>query len=498
MKIRSKLLVGFAIVVMLVGVVGFASAVGLGSVLSQFSHFEQHTVSEIETWSSVKDNTHMAMINAQAYVSTGDESLKQRSLNHLNKMREAEEKFIRIDEGLFGDQLTKTSDMTEAQLIDLIDSYEAGASTEVISEKISELAATRKEIMKFYHDNVDVRLGKEKERATTVISNAFHANIWTITTLSIASVFVAVVSGGLISRSVSKPIYRLKEAAAEIARGNYDSEIKAKSKDEVGDLASSFDNMRQSLKALMAKQIEVETLKVRAEAADELARSNAELQQYAYVASHDLQEPLRKVVGYTQLLANRYKGKLDADADKFMATTMNAAHRMQTLISDLLAYTRLGTGGRSFEPTDCNAVLDRAVSNLQVAIDECHAIVTHDPLPTVTGDATQLTQLFQNLISNAIKFRGEETPHVHISGDQKENDWIFTIRDNGIGIDPAFSDRIFVMFQRLHERGKYPGTGIGLAICKKIVERHDGCIWVESQPGNGTTFHFTIPMKKGA
>jgi PAS domain S-box-containing protein len=232
--------------------------------------------------------------------------------------------------------------------------------------------------------------------------------------------------------------------------------------------------------------------------AEELARSNRELEQFAYVASHDLQEPLRMVASYVQLLARRYKGKLDTDADEFIHYAVEGANRMQQLINDLLAYSRVSTRGRAFAPTECERLLSDVLSNLRVVIAETQATITHDPLPTVVADSTQLAQVFQNLIGNAIKFRRPgESPRIHVSAQQENGHWLFSVRDNGIGIDSQYFDRIFVIFQRLHTREEHPGTGIGLSICKRIVERHGGRIWVESQPGQGSVFYFTIPERKG-
>jgi two-component system, chemotaxis family, sensor kinase Cph1 len=230
--------------------------------------------------------------------------------------------------------------------------------------------------------------------------------------------------------------------------------------------------------------------------AEELARSNTELQQFAYVASHDLQEPLRMMASFVQLLAKRYKGQLDADADEFIDYIVDGAARMQRLINDLLNYSRVGSRGKDFAPTDCAAVLRTVCANLRAAIEESGAVVITDPLPTVIADETQLVQLFQNLLSNAIKFRGDKPARIYIGAERRANEWLFRLRDNGIGIEPQYVERIFLIFQRLHGRSRYPGTGIGLAIAKKIVERHAGRIWVESELGKGSTFYFTLPARE--
>jgi PAS domain S-box-containing protein len=224
----------------------------------------------------------------------------------------------------------------------------------------------------------------------------------------------------------------------------------------------------------------------------DLRRSNAELEQFAFVASHDLQEPLRAMAGTVQILQRRYQGQLDARADEIITHAVAAVTRMQTLVSDLLAFSRLNRHGDSFALTDFTAVLRDVSANLEVAIAESGAVITCDDLPEVMADASQMRQLLQNLLSNSIKFRGQQSLQIHISARREENKWLFSIRDNGPGIEPQYFERIFVIFQRLHTRDEYPGTGIGLAVCKKIVERHGGRIWLESEEGKGTTFFFTI------
>jgi len=228
----------------------------------------------------------------------------------------------------------------------------------------------------------------------------------------------------------------------------------------------------------------------------ELGRSNADLEQFANVASHDLQEPLRAVVGCAELLVQDSAGRLNADDGELLTHIVEGTRRMQTLIRDLLAYSRVGSRGGWLTPTDSNKALALALTNLDTSIRERDAVITHDALPTLVADPTQLSQLLQNLIGNALKFCKERRPEIHIGAQPREGGWQFSVRDNGIGIEPQYRERIFVIFQRLHTRAEYAGTGIGLAICKRIVERHGGRIWVESEPGHGSTFHFTIPQKE--
>lgn len=231
---------------------------------------------------------------------------------------------------------------------------------------------------------------------------------------------------------------------------------------------------------------------------EELERSNADLEQFAYVASHDLKEPLRAVTSFVQLLQRRYEGKLDAQADEFIAYAIDGASRMQKLIDDLLAFSRVGTRGGEFQSVDCEKAMHAALQNLTVAIQESGAGVTAEALPTVHADVTQLVSLFQNLIGNALKFHGAKPPRIHVSAQRHGAYWQLSVRDNGIGIEPRHFDRVFGIFQRLHTRQEYPGTGIGLAICKKIVARHGGKIWLESESGKGTTFYFTLPVRHHA
>jgi light-regulated signal transduction histidine kinase (bacteriophytochrome) len=267
-------------------------------------------------------------------------------------------------------------------------------------------------------------------------------------------------------------------------------ELELRVKERTAELNDS--NRQLTLEIDVRKQVEEKLTRAMAE----LARSNTELEQFAYVTSHDLQEPLRMVSSFVQLLAKRYKGKLDQDADDFINYAVDGVTRMQGLIKDILAYSRVGSRGKEFKSISSEVVLAHALSNLKTGIEQSGAVVTRDPLPVVTGDNSQLVQLFQNLIGNAIKFHKEGAPRIHVSAHQQGNEWVFSVADTGIGIAPESFARIFLIFQRLNDRKQYPGTGIGLAICKKVVERHGGEIWAKSEPGMGSTFYFTLPVQR--
>jgi len=260
------------------------------------------------------------------------------------------------------------------------------------------------------------------------------------------------------------------------------------------ELETRVEERTQELKA--SNELLTAEISERKRAQEELARSNAELEQFAYVASHDLQEPLRMVASYVQLLERRYKNQLDKDADDFIGFAVDGSKRMQSLINDLLAYARIGTRGKPFALVDSEKLARAGAANVQASIEESGAQISYESLPTLRADASQLVQLFQNLFSNAIKFRSQATPVIRISAHFRDRAWEFSVADNGIGIDGQYFEHVFRLFQRLHTRTAYPGTGIGLALCKKIVERHGGHIWVESQVGQGSTFHFTIPERE--
>lgn len=289
-----------------------------------------------------------------------------------------------------------------------------------------------------------------------------------------------------LQRGLARPVRELIDTSHRISQSNdYSLRATCFEADELGDLTASFNTMIARI-----EERDSDLVKVRRALED----SNEQLQQFAYVASHDLQEPLRMVASYLQLLEKRYGEKFEGEAREFFAFAVDGAKRMQRLINDLLEYSRVNSQGKPAARVESNAIVEEAIQNLSAAIAESGAQVTHDDLPVIDVDRTQMTQLFQNLIGNAIKFHGDDPPRVHLSVQRNGSNWRFSVKDNGIGIDRRYADRLFVIFQRLHDRSRYEGTGIGLAVCKRIVERHGGKIWFESEVGHGTTFLFTITI----
>jgi signal transduction histidine kinase len=327
--------------------------------------------------------------------------------------------------------------------------------------------------------------GREDFRqAATFLSVAFGA----IVLLAIAALVTTLV---MLRRTVTLPIGVLARRVRRVSQGEFDTPIRGTGPRDIADLAADVDSMRQRIAdELSALREAHEQLDAQAR---ELARSNAELEQFAYVASHDLQEPLRKVASFCQLLEQRYKGQLDDRADQYIAFAVDGAKRMQQLINDLLDFSRVGRIAGEPELVDLGELARHARADFDATVVEAKAEVDLGPLPTVRGEATLLTVLFRNLIGNALKFRGAAPPAVSITAERDGSEWLFTCSDNGIGIDPEYADRVFVIFQRLHGRDEYAGTGIGLAMCRKIVEHHGGRIWLEPTTGPGTTFRFTLP-----
>ena len=311
-------------------------------------------------------------------------------------------------------------------------------------------------------------------------------------------VVAAAVLWVVLRRWVTDPLEAVSADVREVAGGDLSHPIAATGPPEITRLAAEVDGMRQRILAEYAaaneaRQEALAATEALVEQAEDLRRSNTELEQFAYVASHDLQEPLRKVASFCQLLERRYAGQLDERGEQYIAFAVDGAKRMQRLINDLLAFSRVGRSGLTPAPVDLAAVLDQALRQLAAALEDSQAVITHDPLPVVPGDFGLLVQLFQNLIGNAVKFRGEQAPRVHIGARTAGELIEFSCTDNGIGIEPQYADRIFVIFQRLHAKEAYDGTGIGLALSKKIVEHHGGRIWLDPDIQTGTSFHFTLP-----
>jgi signal transduction histidine kinase len=330
-----------------------------------------------------------------------------------------------------------------------------------------------------------------EDAAGTLYDAATTVNVLLIGIAAVFALIIAVLATGLRIGAI-RPISRLAEEVRTVARGDFGHHVEQSGPREVRELGADVNLMRerilQELSALKVAHTELDRRST------DLERSNSELEQFAYVASHDLQEPLRKVASFCQLLERRYKRQLDERADQYIAFAVDGAKRMQILINDLLAFSRVGRVVREPTLVSCDAVLEQALTNVSYQIEQSGAVVEADKLPTVSAEVPLLTAVFQNLISNAIKFRAEDTPHVRITVRRDGDFWQFEVSDNGIGIDEEYAERIFVIFQRLHNKSDYPGTGIGLAMCRKIVEYHGGRIWLDTSVESGSRFCFTLPV----
>jgi signal transduction histidine kinase len=336
----------------------------------------------------------------------------------------------------------------------------------------------------------DIRSARRQGRADLDAAATFLA----VAAGVIAALLIAalVTSTILLRRTVTLPIGALARRVRRVAGGDFERRVRSRGPRDIASLAADIDSMRRRILAELSESRAAHA-KVDEQARD-LERSNAELEQFAYVASHDLQEPLRKVASFTQLLEQRYRGRLDQRADQYIEFAVDGAKRMQRQINDLLAFSRVGRASGALEPVDLGEALRRAVANLDTAIGESGARVDAGELPTVRGEASLLELVFQNLVGNAIKFRSDARTEVRIGAERRDGEWLITCSDNGIGIDPEYAERVFAIFQRLHPKDEYPGTGIGLAMCRKIVEYHGGRIWFEADSGPGTTFRFTLPV----
>ncbi|MFC9987108.1 ATP-binding protein [Streptomyces globisporus] len=338
------------------------------------------------------------------------------------------------------------------------------------------------------------RLAEARDQARADLNAARSTRDWVVGILLGVLVLTIVALSVLLHRVVGVPLSRLRAASEAVRSGTFDQRIEIQGPSDVQAVAGAVENMRQRLSDELAETQKREGLL--ADQTQELRRSNSELEQFAYVASHDLQEPLRKVASFCQLLEKRYGTELDDRGKQYIAFAVDGAKRMQVLINDLLTFSRVGRVHEGWKPVDLGRSLDRALGNLAAAVEESGAVVERpEELPELVGDATALTMVWQNLVGNAVKFRHPgRPPRITVDCEREDENWHLTVSDNGIGIAPEFADKVFVIFQRLHARDEYDGTGIGLALCRKIIEFHGGRIWLEPEPGEGTRIHFTLPV----
>ncbi|MFE5207978.1 ATP-binding protein [Streptomyces sp. NPDC056600] len=389
------------------------------------------------------------------------------------------------------DEIERLSSRWKQRMGDPVSSVAPEEAVKLASARASEGKRTF-DLLREAMEDQQTHLQAERKATTHALRNSVTLRNWTLGICALVIVAVAGLMFEALRRGVTGPLTRLGTAARDVAEGRFDRSLDGAGPADLRQLADDLESMRRRL----VQELEfTESARRRLDdQAADLKRSNAELEQFAYVASHDLQEPLRKVSSFTQLLQRRYGGQLDERADQYIGFAVDGANRMQKLINDLLAFSRVGRLHNDHRPADLDEILEDTLGNLSVAVEESGAEITRDPLPTVLGDTAQLGMLWQNLLSNAIKFRSpDRTPRINISTSRTGDTWTFAVTDNGIGIAPEFQEKVFVIFQRLHTKDAYPGTGIGLAMCKKIVEFHGGTIKIDPEYTLGTRVVFTLP-----
>ncbi|MFD4127335.1 ATP-binding protein [Streptomyces globisporus] len=488
---------GFVVVVCGCLVVG-------GLVLSRMSEHTDELVDRIQPARSVSFQLQNALLDQETgvrgFALTGDRSF----LEPYEAGKSAErERLARVRE-LVGDdeRLAKDLDAVEAAagrwrqdkaepLIAAV--RESGPSR---SGTTAQLQSSKTEFdnLRRAYTTQQGHLSEARDQARADLNAARSTRDWVVGILLGVLVLTIVALSVLLHRVVGVPLNRLRAASEAVRSGSFDNRIEIKGPSDVQDVAGAVENMRQRLSDELAEAQKREDLL--AGQTQELRRSNSELEQFAYVASHDLQEPLRKVASFCQLLEKRYGTELDDRGKQYIAFAVDGAKRMQVLINDLLTFSRVGRVQESWKPVDLGRSLDRAMGNLAAAVEESGAVVERpEELPELVGDATALTMVWQNLVGNAVKFRHpDRPPRITVDCEREDENWHLTVSDNGIGIAPEFADKVFVIFQRLHGRDEYDGTGIGLALCRKIIEFHGGRIWLEPEPGEGTRIHFTLPV----
>ncbi|MFE7138072.1 ATP-binding protein [Streptomyces sp. NPDC057644] len=475
-----------------------------GLVLSRMSDRTDELVDRIQPARSVSFQLQNALLDQETgvrgFALTGDRSF----LEPYEAGKSAERERLARARELIGDdeQLAKDLDAVEAAagrwrqdkaepLIAAV--RESGPSR---SGATAQLQSSKTEFdnLRRAYTTQQGHLSEARDHARADLNAARSTRDWVVGILLGVLVLTIVALSVLLHRVVGVPLNRLRAASEAVRSGSFDNRIEIKGPSDVQDVAGAVEDMRQRLSDELAEAQKREDLL--AGQTQELRRSNSELEQFAYVASHDLQEPLRKVASFCQLLEKRYGTELDDRGKQYIAFAVDGAKRMQVLINDLLTFSRVGRVHESWKPVDLGRSLDRALGNLAAAVEESGAVVERpEELPELVGDATALTMVWQNLVGNAVKFRHpDRPPRITVDCEREDENWHLTVSDNGIGIAPEFADKVFVIFQRLHARDEYDGTGIGLALCRKIIEFQGGRIWLEPEPGEGTRIHFTLPV----